>query len=156
MKMDYVSYNPKKGLEFTMRVIEYCQTNDRYKHIKFVPLEGLSEEKLRSFYKVMKLHMDFSEFPGRERIPREASMFDCCIITGVRGASKYYEDVPIPDKYKFEATTENLPKIAERIQECLTRYEDCVNDFQEYKKLSMGIEGVFEKQILDIFQKVQL
>lgn len=150
-KKNYVTFNPSKGIEFTAQIHNFCQTNG-YKQIVFVPLTGMSQEKLCSVYKLSKVHIDFGPFPGREYIPREAVINDCCIITGLRGASKYYEDVPIPDKYKFEDIPENLPLIAECIQSCLEGYETYIDDFCEYKQFALGLEKTFESQILSNFQ----
>lgn len=151
-KQDYVTFNPKKGIKFTEQIILYCKMNG-YEHIKFIPLENLSQEKLCSVYKMCKVHIDFGGFPGREYIPREAAINDCCIITGLRGAAKYYEDVPIPDEYKFECIPENLPKIVEYILACLNDYESRINDFKTYKQFALNLEKTFEQQIKSIFIK---
>jgi hypothetical protein len=152
-KKDFVTFNPKKGWEFTSTVIKYCKENG-YEDISFVPLENMTPERLSDVYKLSKLHIDFGAFPGREYIPREAAVNDMCIITGVLGASKYYEDVPIPDEYKIEAIPENLPRIAEKIRYCLNNYELCLPDFKAYKNFALGLERKFEQEIQNIFRPV--
>jgi hypothetical protein len=98
--------------------------------------------------------MDFGGHPGRERMPREAAVNGCCVITNRRGSAKYYGDIPIPDKYKFEDDPENIPAIAARILNCFENYDDCVKDFYEYKEFVLNLETNFEKQIKDIFRIV--
>jgi len=151
-KINYVTYNPEKEIIFTEQVIKYC-IEKRLKNISFVPLMNLSRDKLASIYKSAKLHIDFGPFPGRERIPREAAANDMCVITGKRGASKYYEDVPIPEKYKFETKPENIPEIAEAIKDCVYDYAQSVNDFLVHKNFVLGLERTFEKNIQDIFKR---
>ncbi|MDR1688787.1 MAG: hypothetical protein LBS21_09300 [Clostridiales bacterium] len=151
-KKNYVTFNPKKGLEFTNKVLKYCMENG-YEDIAFVSLENMTPEKLSDVYKMSKLHIDFGPFPGREYIPREAAVNDMCVITGRFGASKYYEDVPIPDEYKIDATEENLPRIAEKIRYCLNNYETCLPDFKAYKDFAFGLERKFEEDIKSIFKK---
>jgi hypothetical protein len=151
-KENFVTFNPSKGYVFTQRLLMYCMANG-YEHIKFVALEGFTQEEVTDIYKLCKLHIDFGEFPGREYIPREAVINDCCIITGKKGASKYHEDVPIPEKYKFDHTDEALPLIAECIDRILNNYDECVKDFAEYKQFALNLERAFEREIRENFIK---
>ncbi|MCX7738527.1 MAG: hypothetical protein N2Z80_03840 [Hydrogenothermaceae bacterium] len=61
--------------------------------------------------KKAKVYIDFGNHTGKDRIPREAAMLECCVITGRRGIAKYREDVPIPENYKIEDKVENIPLI---------------------------------------------
>ncbi len=36
-----------------------------------------------------KLYIDFGYHPGKERMPREACLLDCCLIIGKDGSAKY-------------------------------------------------------------------
>jgi len=148
-----VTYNPGKGMEFTKQIIDFCQANG-CEHINFIPLAKMTYEEMAQTYIKSKLHIDFGGFPGREYIPREAVIYDMCIITGKKGASKYHGDVPIPDKYKIAARKENLPLIAERIKDCVDNYNERVADFAEYKAFAIGLEETFERQIRENFRKV--
>ena len=40
------------------------------------------ESKTEGKWMHPKLYIDFGGFPGKDRLPREAVMHDCCIITG--------------------------------------------------------------------------
>jgi len=44
-----------------------------------------------------KLYVDFGKHPGKDRMPREAAVHGCCIITGRRGAAGNPFDIPIPN-----------------------------------------------------------
>jgi len=150
-KERFVTFNPRKGLAFTQHLLKYCQTDERYAHIRFVPLNGLTQDEIADVYRLCMLHIDFGEFPGREYVPREAVINDCCIITGKRGASKYYEDVPIPEKYKFGSRGEDLPRIAECIDHCLNNYDKCITDFAAYKQFALDLEKTFMREIRENF-----
>jgi len=153
-KQNYITVNPKKGFEFARQVFKYC-AGKGFNDINVVPLTGFSQDELALVYKSAKLHMDFGSFPGRDRIPTEAALNDMCVITGKNGASKYYEDVPIPDKYKFETRSENIPKIAETIKDIIYNYDLRANDFLEYKNSVLGLERTFEKDIQGIFKRIE-
>jgi len=155
-KERFVTFNIRKGGAFTQRILRYCGENG-YGHIKFIPIGdgSLTQDEMVNVYKLCMLHIDFGEFPGREYIPREAVINDCCIITGRRGASNYYGDVPIPDRYKFGHTDEDLPRIAECMDYCLNNYDECIKDFAEYKQFALDLEKTFTKEIREIFRKVE-
>lgn len=144
-KEDIILYNPAKGFLFTKKIIK------RLPHLKFIPLQGLSRSELGDLFSIAKLYIDFGDHPGKDRIPREAVINNCCIITGKKGAAKFFEDIPIPPKYKFEDQINSLPKIVEAIEDILRAYDDRVKDFLFYKNRILKEQQIFYQQIEDIF-----
>ncbi|MGB9756015.1 MAG: hypothetical protein ACPLXO_03930, partial [Desulfurella sp.] len=47
----------------------------------------------------------------------------CLVIIGKRGSAAFFEDVPLPDEYKFENREENISKIIEKIEDCFENFE---------------------------------
>ncbi|HPP30074.1 MAG TPA: hypothetical protein PLE69_04005, partial [bacterium] len=86
--------------------------------------------------------------------PREAAIMGCCVITGKRGSAAYFEDVPIPEKYKFEDKKENIPKIIERIRDCLENYNERYKDFDNYREIIRKEPEKFVEDMKKIFVKV--
>lgn len=144
-KDNIILYNPAKGFEFTKKII------DRMVGYNFIPLKGLSRTQLNELMDKAKLYIDFGEFPGKDRLPREAALHDCCIVTGRNGASFFYEDLPINDEYKFDAKSCNINKICEKISNIITDYDDCIKDFDIYQKAIKKEKGIFFSQIDYIF-----
>ena len=144
-KENIILYNPRKGLKFTQKVM------NQVPEYKFMALQGMNRSELNDVFDKAKLYIDFGGFPGKDRLPREAVMHDCCIITGRNGASAYYEDVPISDKYKFDTIDANLLAIGERIREVINNYELLNADFESYRAIVRGEQKVFYKEIEDIF-----
>ena len=70
-----------------------------------------------------KVYIDFGYHPGKDRIPREAAMCGCCVITNRRGSARNDIDVPIPPEFKFD-----VPYKMDDIYGCITR---CFNDFED-------------------------
>jgi hypothetical protein len=95
VKRDQVAYNPKKGVAFTLDL--KAQARD----IAFVPLEKMTPAEVARTLRESKVYIDFGKHPGKDRIPREAAISGCCVITGRAGAAANPEDVPIPEEYKF-------------------------------------------------------
>ena len=144
-KKDIVVYNPKKGIEFTKKIIENA------KDIKFIPIENMTREEVAELLSTAKVYIDFGNHPGKDRIPREAAISGCCVITGKRGSAKYYKDVPIPDKYKFSDKEKNIPKIIEKIKYIMKNYEVVTKDFDNYRKSIKNEEKQFINDIKKIF-----
>ncbi len=144
-KENIVIYNPKKCGEFVGKII-----NNSNNQINFVPLIGYSQDELIDIYKKAKVYIDFGPFPGAERMPKEAVLNGCVIITGRFGASNFYGDVPIKDEYKIEAKQENIDMIIDKIKYCMDNYENIVNDFNEYRDRVLSLESNFIKKLEEV------
>ncbi len=147
-KENIVVYNPKKGLAFTKKIISSA------KNIKFVPLVNMNREEVIETLQRAKVYIDFGNHPGKDRLPREAAILGCCVITGKRGSAAFYEDVPIPDEYKFDDKQENIPKIIEKIRDCLENFEDRYKDFEYYRQIIKNEPQKFLEDLKKIFVKM--
>lgn len=144
-KENIVLYNPKKGYEFTRKIIENS------KDINFIPLINLTCEQVKELCHKSKIYIDFGNHPGKDRFPREAAISGNIIITGKKGAAAFFEDIPIPDCYKFDDEDENLSVITSRIEDCLSNYEKNINDFDYYRKFITADKENFISDIKEIF-----
>lgn len=115
-KKNMILYNPKKGFEKLLPIIK----NSKY---KFVPLENLNSYQLKNLFQEAKLYIDFGRLPGKDRIPREALLNNCCILLGQRGAGLNDSDFAVPKKYKINL---NNPSY---IDDTLVAIEDIFNNF---------------------------
>jgi len=59
------------------------------------------------------MYIDFGTHPGKDRIPREAALRNCIVLTNRNGAADNNVDVPIPNEYKIHSVLSNLGKIRE-------------------------------------------
>jgi hypothetical protein len=143
-RQDRVLYNPAKKSRTMRRFME------TYPSYTYVPLQGLTPDQLIETMKTSKVYIDLGKFPGPERLPKEASVCGCCIITGQRGAAKFYQDVRIPDEFKIKKYS--LSAIKEKLDMLLTEYDAQIAKFCEYRLMIKDLEKNFNKQIDDIFQ----
>ncbi len=146
-KENIVAFNPKKGLSFTQKLIK------RAPDIKFIPLINMNRQQVIETLQKAKVYIDFGNHPGKDRLPREAAILGCCVITGKRGSAKYAEDVPIPEEYKFENKSKNIPNIIEKIKDCFNNYEKRYNDFDFYRKVIKEEPKKFKEDLKKIFVK---
>ncbi len=144
-----VLYNPKKGFEFTKKIIE--NMND----FEFIPLENMTQERIIDLCKTSKVYIDFGTHPGKDRFPREASYLGCLVITGLRGSAKYKEDIYIDSKYKIEDKEENIEKIKGLIREIYLNYDILINDFREYIEKIKREEEVFNIEVLKVYEFIK-
>ena len=125
-----VLYNPAKATEFQFMVMHAAEK----KGIHFKAIEGMSRSEVIQTMRSAKLFIDFGTFPGRERLPREAAMCGCCVITGTLGAAAFHEDVVIQNSYKFNHDRSNISAIVQRMLYVLEHYDECRPDFDEYRQ----------------------
>ncbi|PRR81497.1 hypothetical protein CLLU_31270 [Clostridium luticellarii] len=114
----------------------------------------MNVNEIKQLLRKGKVYIDFGNHPGKDRFPREAAISGCCIITGKRGAAKFYEDIPISSKYKFNDNIANIDKIINSIKLCLNNYDNEIKNFQEYRNIIINEKEKFEKDLLNIFKKV--
>lgn len=147
-RKDIILYNPVRKYNHILDKISSIAPE-----LKFEPLRGLTQQQLIEKYKTSKLYIDFGAFPGAERIPKEAVLFGCAVITGKRGASGFYGDVPIPDEYKFGNPENQINEIVAKIRFVLNNYEQIYSDFDEYRNTVLNLEKNFIKSLRKIFFK---
>jgi hypothetical protein len=146
-KEDLVIYNPIKNDAFLDNIIALTPT------LKWKPIKGLAPGEVAALMNRAKLYIDFGFHPGKERMPREACIMRCCMIIGKTGSAAYQEDMPIPEKYRFEKSPEQTPAIVERIAQCLDNYKTLITDFAPYRETLYLEEQQFEQDIQKVFVK---
>lgn len=134
-----VLYNPAKGMKYTQEVINAMPD------IRFVPLTGLSRTEMRNIMREAMLYIDLGNHPGKDRMPREAAISGCCIVTSLEGSAKYRRDVPIPSEYKFDR--KNIEGITRKIREILSNYKSHRKDFQYYRERIRSEEQSFKYEV---------
>lgn len=148
-KKNIIIYNPKKGIKFTNKVIEKCRDLD----YTFIPIQGITPKEIVKLMEKAKLYIDFGYFPGPERIPREACMMYCNIITSNIGSATNNKDVLVP--YKFSLDTRNLNEIKKLIIELVENYKVHITEYDEYRKKITNQKKLFVdscKRVAKIFE----
>jgi hypothetical protein len=145
-----VAYNPKKGLEFTQMIIDLAGTD-----IEFVRLENMRPDQVRDTLMTSMIYMDFGHHPGRDRIPREAAMCGCSVITGRRGSAANNIDVPIEDRYKIDETASDFAQRAVAvIKDIFDREENHRAAFDAYREIIRHQKIVFFAEVASVVASV--
>ena len=144
----WILFNPKKGIEFTSKIIEKC------KDLTFVPIQNLTNEEVLNLMDKSMVYIDFGNHPGKDRIPREAAMRDLVVIVGKKGSAANDVDVPISKEFKFDVNESELNAISEKMHECISEYDVMYRKFNDYRQLIKQEYCNFESQVLDVFKKI--
>ena len=144
-KENIVLYNPKKGYHFTKKIIEASAG------LNWMPIENMTTEQVKGLLSKSKVYIDFGNHPGKDRFPREAAISGCCVITGRSGSAAYYEDIPIPDRYKFDQSVKHIFQIISQIQSCLDNYEEEICNFMEYRNMIIQEHEIFIMDVKKLF-----
>lgn len=144
-RKDVILYNPKKGYKLTRRLIK--ATPD----LCWKPLVGMNRQELIETFQSSKLYVDFGYHPGKDRIPREAAINGCCVITGVQGSARIYEDVALPNYYKINQDNSSISQIVFRIKDVLYNYDNQIAKFEFYRGKIKREESEFDYQVRNLF-----
>ena len=100
-----------------------------------------------------KVYIDFGSHPGKDRIPREAAVCGCCIITNREGSAAYAEDVGIPEKYKI-SDMQDYDRVLETIYDLVDNYSDRSKDYKKYVTTVLGEKAQFERETANMLSIV--
>lgn len=140
MRKDIGLYNPKKGYETIKPIIENSDW------LEWIPLIGLAEEQMIFYMEIAKIYVDFGNHPGKDRIPREAASCGCAVITNKRGSAAFKEDVPIPDKYKFDEPID-VASVDVRLHDIIDNFPERFHDFDSYREMIWGEKEKFSRDV---------
>lgn len=126
-KLDQVAYNPKKGKKY----IDYVALKNP--HLKFIPIINMTRSEVITMLSKSKMYVDLGQHPGKDRIPREAAVMGCCILTSKIGSAANDVDVPIPTEYKYDLNRKELRRIPSQIKKVFMDYENESAKFDPYR-----------------------
>lgn len=146
MRKDIILYNSNRNTEY----IRYIKK--LYPELEFVAIGNMTSHQVIGLMEKAKVYADFGSHPGKDRMPREAAMCGCCVLTSTLGSADFYDDVPIPREFKFERKRKNIKPIVEKIKYIFENYEKECAKFNQYRDFIRNEKKQFEKDVDKIFQ----
>jgi len=125
-KEDLIAYNGTKSALHMTRI------RLSWPRLACVPVRGMSHDQVRAVLTRAKLYVDFGPHPGRDRMPREAALLGCVVLTNREGAAGVHEDVPLPEDLKVD--TADIRLAARRVQDALGDYERLHAALEPYRQ----------------------
>ncbi len=133
-----ICVNPAKGAD----LIELFESKNP--DLSFIKLRSMTKVDVINSLLSSKIYIDFGHHPGKDRIPREASLCGCVVLVKNSGAAKYYEDVSIDNYYKFDDLEELNIKVRDILfnfsyhQEKQFTYRDKTRNEKEIFRLEVS------------------
>ena len=147
-KKNIVLYNPTKGWKVTRKLIKALP------ELNFLPIKGLNREQLSQLLYEAKIYIDFGHHPGRDRMPREAAMHGCALISGTLGSAGNDIDLPIPKSYKLDSAAPDFVKrFGDLVVDITNNFPQHYGSFANYRKWVQNEPTLFKQQIYDYFCK---
>jgi hypothetical protein len=148
-KEDIVLYNPKKGEEFTQKII------GKSADLTWIPIQNMSPSEVAQLLARAKVYIDFGNHPGKDRFPREAAVMNCCVVTGKKGSAFYDQDLNVPNKYKISDHRSSIRKVNILLKSLLQDFEQHTEDFSAYRDIIRQEEQQFISDIKRVFTKTE-
>ena len=145
-RVNEVLFNPSKGIKITQQLMEDNPG------IKFTPLRGFDRKQLTEKFQTAKVYIDYGHHPGRDRLPREAAIHGCCIVTGQLGSAENEVDIPIPKIYKLDQKHPDfLPRFKALLADIFSNFDKHHHGFDAYRERILREPQEFQQQIEDFF-----
>jgi hypothetical protein len=112
----------------------------------------LTPQDVRDLLRQAKVYIDWGPHPGMDRLPREAALAGCLVITNRQGSANFDTDVPIPTEYKVaDFDTDAIHKLLLR---CVHEYQERKKDFDSYREWIQRQESEMKKCVTNLLLEV--
>lgn len=146
-----VAYNPKKGLAFTQQLMQASPQG-----VQWVAIENMSPQEVAQLLAKSKVYVDFGPHPGRDRIPREAALCGCVVITNTQGSAGNGVDVPLPGRFKFdERQPATVVEVIRRIVEAMQDHARLVAEIAPYREWIEHQRRHFDEEVFSMLCRLQ-
>ena len=143
IRENIVAYNPSKPSKIMSKLLNR-------EDIDFIPIKNMTPEEIIDLFRKVKLYIDFGNFPGPERLPKEAVYNGTNILVGYKNAAKNDFDIAIPEQYKIKDYN-NEELVVKQIKEMIFKYDEQYNDFEKFRVQIDNLESNFILSIKNIF-----
>jgi hypothetical protein len=146
---DFVlAVNPAKGLERTSKVLENFNIGS------VIRLQNMSRLEVVEALQHAHVYLDLGHHPGKDRIPREASLMNCVVVTNRRGSAGNDIDLPISaDKFKID---DRLPNFESQVIDFLSAISESIGESRNLQEgYRSSIVGESEKFVVDVTKLIQ-
>ena len=116
--------------------------------IKCKAIHQVDAEESQRIMHGATIYVDLGYHPGKDRMPREAAMQGCVVITGKRGSAKNDIDVPIKNK------SDDVGEIVALIKNALSNYDSEFASQAAYRQWITDERARFTTEIVQIISYI--
>ena len=143
-----VGFNPKRGAHLAERFARL------HPQVPLRPIQGLRREQVAPAMRRLRAYVDFSDFRGRECMPREAAAAGAVVLVHRTGAAADPQDYPLPPAYKFEEAQIGSGELAARLLEVLAEPGPAWRQQQRFRNSVRAEKALFLRQVQQLFGPV--
>ena len=146
LKKNFVAFNPRKGYAITNALMNLAP------RINWKAIQNMTSQQVQALLAETKVYIDFGEFPGRERLPREAALSGCVVLVGKRGAAINDVDVNIPAEYKFDMKDTQPHQVIQKIVEVFNDFETAYAKQKAFQDKERNAQKNFVAEVAAAFE----
>ncbi len=128
-----IAYNPTKDIIFPQYITKWDYLT--------LPLIDLPTNLMLHKLKTCKIYVDLGAHPGKDRIPREAALAGCVVITNKLGAADNEVDIPIEEK------VDGPEELKVLIEDIFKNYESYYEKQKSYRDIIINEKNIFKSQV---------
>lgn len=140
-KENQVAFNPKKGFEITQILMNVAPD------INWRPIQNMTPEQVQELLAKCKVYIDFGNHPGKDRIPREAALSGCVVITGMRGSAANDVDINIPCEFKFDVRNCQPGDVINKIKVAFENFDSEYYKQKDYRRRILEDKKRFAEEV---------
>lgn len=144
-----ILYNPQKGIEITKALIKLMPDYE------WIPIQNLTSLEMIDLFQKSKIYVDFGNHPGKDRIPREAAINGCVVITNKKGSAENSIDIEIDNQYKFDDPIEENKDFMRLVNDVFANYNTHILKFKSYREKIQEEEQTFNKEVAIFYQNIR-
>ncbi len=144
-KKNFVAFNPRKGFEVTQQLMRLAPD------IEWRPIQNMTPEQVQELLAAAKVYVDFGNHPGKDRIPREAAISGCVVITGRRGSASNDVDINIPAEFKFDEHSTDARNVIGKIREVFENFSAAHEKQAAYRARILDDKNRFVREVAEAF-----
>jgi len=140
------------GQKTKKRVVRYVQK--KFPDFICIRLKRKDIIEVINLYKKSILFIEMGNFPGRDRMPREAVLSGCVVLISLTGSAAYNNDFNLPDYYKINTNKKYLPLLVKKIKHITSDYLYHYHNMQQFLDDLRIEKDSFNDKVKDIFDKI--
>lgn len=120
------------------------------KSFSIIPIKEMSQSQVQDTLRSSKYFIDFGHHPGKDRIPREAALYDCVPIVRRAGAANHIEDVYLPNYLLLDDSEfVSIGNLTTKIKAVDKKRDVALSSIKPYKRRILAEYDLFLSQVTD-------
>ncbi|MCH4835730.1 hypothetical protein [Bifidobacterium pseudolongum] len=137
-RKDVILYNPAKPSRLTRKLVK------RGKYA-YVSIQSMTVDQMIELFRQAKVYIDFGNFPGPERLPKETVFNGVNVLVWNLHAAET-DDVLVPQQYKISVNSK-VEDVEFLLGEMLRHYQEQNQDFDDFREMIAQLQSEYDLQL---------